>query len=58
MAYDMKTLEEVMDRRTDGSYSGEILVTQYQAEPIEDGDHRPDIEDHIDEEILAGLVDV
>ncbi len=52
----MKTLEEVIDTSTEGAYSGEILVTQYQADPIEDGDERVDIEDAFDEEILAGLV--
>jgi hypothetical protein len=54
----MKTLEEVIDTRTDGAHAGEILVSQYQAEPIEPGDARIDIEDAFDEEILAGLVDV
>ena len=54
----MKTLEEVIDTNTDGAYSGEIRVTQYQAPPIEDGEQRLDLEDAIDEEILAGLVDV
>ena len=54
----MKTLEEVIDIRTDGAHAGEILVTQYQAEPIEDGEQRTDLEDAFDDEILAGLVDL
>ena len=54
----MKTLEEVIDTSSDGAYSGQILITQYQAPPIEDGEQRVDLEDAIDEEILAGLVDV
>ncbi len=54
----MKTLEEVIDIRTDGAHAGEILVTQYQAEPIEDGEQRVDLEDAFDDEILAGLVDL
>ena len=52
----MKTLEEVIGDTTEAAYSGEILVTQYQADPIEDGEERLDIEDAFDEEILAGLV--
>jgi hypothetical protein len=55
---EMRTLEEVLDGRTDGAHAGEILVTQYQAEPIEDGETRRDLEDAIDNEILAGLVDL
>jgi hypothetical protein len=52
-------LHEIVDGRVDdGSHSGEILVTQYQAEPVEDGDRRGDLQDALDNEILAGLVDL
>lgn len=54
----MKTLEEVIAESTDGAHAGEILVTQYQAEPIEDGDKPFNLEDAFNDEILAGLVDL
>jgi hypothetical protein len=52
------TLEEVLEGRTDGAHSGEILVTQYQAAPIEDGESHGELQDALDNEILAGLVDL
>jgi hypothetical protein len=52
------TLEDILQRRTDGAHGGEILVTQYQAPPIEDGQPHGELQDSLDNEILAGLVDL
>lgn len=41
----------------DGSHAGEIFVTQFQAEPVE-SDQRFSLEEAMNREILAGLVDV
>jgi hypothetical protein len=54
-----RTLNDIVDGRIDdGSHGGEILVTQYQADPVEDGDRRGNLQDALDNEILAGLVDL